>query len=114
MRTWVDNDLINAGDAVEHLLKKYPDLTLEEKVDAGARLRAIVKNAEKIDEQIKAEIKIRRKQKPGSVLGEAFKAVLGVFPVTRLDQQALKADLPDVYSKYERTDDQKRVTYEPR
>jgi predicted phage-related endonuclease len=89
-------------------------MSLEDKVDLGARLRAVVKNCSTIDEIIKSEIKKKLRDKAGTILGDLFKANLVLVPTTRFDSKVFKEAHPDLYEKYSTTDDQKRVLFEPR
>jgi hypothetical protein len=114
MRPSVDDNLLAASDALEALLMIFPKLKMAEKVDLGARLRAIVKNAGKLDDQIKDDIKERRADKPGTVLGEVFKAILTEVPFPRCDVKALQKEMPKIYADYVVDGSQKRITYEPR
>lgn len=114
MKKSIEQDLIDASDALEHLIKEYPKLSIEDKVDVGARVRAISKSSEKLGELVKDEIKERLKMKEGTVLGAMFKAVLKLVPVPRLDQKRLKEEKPSVYAQFVHEDEDKRVTFEPR
>jgi len=114
MRPSVDENLTIASDALEEMLKVLPKLKLAEKVDLGARLRAIIKNAGKLDDEIKDAIKEKRGGKPGTVLGDVFKAVLTEVPFPRCDVKALQEELPKIYADYLVDGSQKRVNYEPR
>lgn len=110
----VRTDLENVCDDLEHLQAQLPRLTLKEKVDVCARLRAACKTIKAMDEEITAEMKKLRRGKAGYVIGEVFKAFVNICPTTRLDQTALKLDLPDLFNKYTKTDDVVRVTFEAR
>jgi len=114
MITSVKNDLSDASESLEHLLKKYDDLSMVEKVDVGARVNAIAKNASALVEKVKEDIKARRKGKEGSVNGEIFKAVLKLVSTTRLDQKALKDELPDTHAEYNKDVTDTRINFEPR
>ena len=114
MNKSLKNDLIDASDATEHLMKRLPDLTFEDKVDIAARLRAVVKNCEAIDKAIKDDIKKRLKHKNGVVLGDLFKAVLTVVPTVRFNTTNFKTDQPVLYNSYCEEQDQERITFEPR
>ena|SRR5438045_5957185 len=106
--------LDEAGDCIEHLLKKLPNLTLQEQVDVAARVKAVAKNAAAIDEFVKVEIKARRKGKAGTVVGEIFKAVLSLVPTTRLNQKKFEVEEPTIYARYLETNDVTRITFEAR
>jgi predicted phage-related endonuclease len=114
MNTETAIDLADLLDAMEHLHKMLPKLTLKTKVDVAARLKAIVKTAKSIDDDVKDEIKDHLKGKAGTVPGEIFKALVGIHPVTRLDQKLLKEERPKIYAEYEKTGDEERVTFETR
>ena len=110
----IATDLVDASDITEHLLKKLPDLSLDDKIDIAARLRAVVKNCGAIDEIIKDEIKKKLRNKEGTLLGDVFKCSLTIVPTMRFDSAAFKADHADLYEKYSAPQDQKRITFEPR
>jgi len=114
MITSVKNDLSDASESLEHLLKKYADLTIAEKVDVGARVNAIKKNADKLVELVKDDVKAKRKGKEGAVNGEIFKSALTLVPTTRLDQKLLKEERPEVHAEYNREVVDTRITFEPR
>ena len=107
-------DLADLTDAIEHLEKLVPSMTIETKVDVAARLNGLVKRAETMQSQIKDEIKAQRHGKSGYVLGEIFKAFLNIIHVTRLNQEALKVEYPRAYAKCLETTDQQRITFEAR
>jgi predicted phage-related endonuclease len=114
MNKAIATDLVDASDVTEHILKRLPDLSLDEKVDIAARLRAVVKNCMAIDEVVKAEIKKKLKGKEGVVLGDVFKANVKKMISQRLDQKALKNDHLDLYEKYCVDQTTWPVTFEPR
>jgi hypothetical protein len=114
MRQSVKDDLLFTTDSLEHLFKVYPKLTIEEKVDAGAKIRAIMKNAEKLDDLIKDDIKAKRNGEDGEVLGDAFKATLSGIPGERFDAKAFKADDPKTYKKYLVDASKVRITFATR
>lgn len=110
----IKQDLEDACDAFDHLRANFERLTREEQVDVGARLRAAAKAIEAMDDQIKTNIKAWRKNKPGIINGENFKAVLAAIDVNRLDQKAFKIGSPTVYAQYLRADTDLRITFEPK
>jgi len=114
MNKAIKDDLVDASDATEHLLKRLPDLSFEDKVDIGARLRAVAKNCAAIDEAIKDEIKKKLKHKQGSVFGDLFKANLALVETRRFEQSQFKQAQPDLYDKYCVDQTQERITFEPR
>ena len=114
MQKLVKTSLLEASDALEHLVKALPKMTREEQIDTAARLKAVAKHCEFIDDEVKKVIKNVRKGKEGHVLGELFKAHLAIVPTTRLDQKALKVEETEIYNKYLREDDQIRITFETR
>jgi hypothetical protein len=114
MNTATKLDLEDLQSVMEALKKRLPNMDLKTKVDVAARLKAATKTANEIDESVKDEIKKQRKGKPGAVLGEIFKANLTLVPTTRLDQKAFKEDEPELFAHYQKTEDQARVTFEPR
>jgi hypothetical protein len=111
MITSVKNDLSDAGMSLEHLLKKYDDLTIAEKVDVGARVNAIKKNADKLVELVKVDVKARRKGKEGDVKGELFVAKLSLVDTKRLDQKLLKEECPEIHAEYNKDVTDERVTF---
>lgn len=114
MNKTLERDITDASDATEHLLKRLPECSMDEKVDICARLRAIAKNCETIDKLIKDDIKKKLRNKEGTVLGDIFKAALALVPTTRFDGPAFKEAHPDLYEKWSKTSDQQRITFEPR
>jgi hypothetical protein len=110
----VKNDLSDATESLEHLLKKYDDLTMAEKVDVGARVNAIAKSANALVELVKVDVKARRKGNEGEVKGEVFKAVLKLVDTTRLDQKGLKEERPEIHAAYNKDVTDERVTFEAR
>jgi|SRR5580765_2242588 len=114
MNKGLRNDLIDASDASERVLKRLPDMSLQDKVDAAARLRAVVKNCEAIDKAIKDEIKKKLRHKEGTVLGDVFKANLNVIKTIRFDSGALKDADIDTFNRYCVEQDQERITFEAR
>ena len=114
MRTQTETDLNDACDAIEHVLKRLPKLTLEERIDVGARIRGAAKNIETMDKLIKDEIKATLKNKPGTLKGETWKASLSLVSTERLDQKMVKENHPDVYAACLGVSDVSRVTFEPR
>ena len=114
MNKKVEASLVEASDATEALLQYLPDISLDERIDVCARLRAVAKNCAAIDELIKDEIKKKLKNKAGTLLGDVFKANLVLVPTTRFDQAAFKDMHAALYEKYLETTDQKRVIFEPR
>ncbi len=107
-------DLNDASDAIEHLLTELPKLDLDDKVDIGARINAVMKNCKKLDDAIKDDIKKKLKGKAGTVLGDTFKAVLKLVPCSRFQQAAFKEAEPEKYKEFCRDDVDQRVTYETR
>ena len=114
MRTQTETDLNDACDAIEHVLKRLPKLTLEERIDVGARIRGVAKNIEAMDKLIKDEIKATLKNKPGTLKGEVWKASLSLISTERLDQKMVKENHPEVYVACLGTTDVTRVVYEIR
>jgi hypothetical protein len=110
----LEDDLIVSSDALEHLKKRLPDMSMIDKVDIAARLRAVVKSAGEIDKAIKDDIKKKLKGKNGTVLGDVFKALLTVVSSQRFDVTAFKAAEPDLYQAYLNNQEAERITFEPR
>lgn len=114
MNRRIKNDLVDAGDAIEHILKRLPELPMTEKVDVAALLKAIAKNCAKADTMVKDEIKTRQRGREGTVLGDTFKAILSIVPTRRLDQKAFKEAEPDMYEQYVVEAKDERITFEAR
>lgn len=107
-------DIEDVCDALEHLNASLGRLTKDEKVDVAARLRAASKTIKIIDDGIKDEIKKWCKEKPGTVKGEVFKAVLSYNEVNRFNQKRYKEENPEAYETYIEANDEARITFEPR
>lgn len=114
MHKSVKADLEDAVDVLEHLSKMYPKMTLEEKVDVGARINRVAKAAGDLVDLIKADIKAKLKGKEGVVPGEMFNAVLSHVGTTRLDQQLLKVEHQSVYAECCKAATDLRITFEVR
>ena len=114
MNKTLENDLVVASDATEHLIKRLPDLSLEDKVDIAARLRAVVKNIKAIDDSIKDDIKKKLRNKNGTVLGDVFKAQLAFNDVTRFKTTEFKTAHPELYEQWTETKPEGRILFEPR
>jgi len=112
MRRSIRESLEDVSLLMEQLEAKLTELTLKEKVDVGARVRAIAKHCESIDESIKTALKARKDQ--GTVLGEVFKAIISWVPTTRFQQKEFEKADPKTYSKFLKSADQQRITFEPR
>lgn len=111
MNQTAKTDLNDMTDCLESLIKLLPKLSKADKIDIGARISAVKRSAEKIDESIKGEIKEWKKQKEGVVKGELFEAVLSYNDITRLNQTRLKEEAPDLHKKYSDTKPEARITY---
>ena len=109
-----DIDLADAMDAIEDLGKRFDNLSLEAQIDVAARLKGVAKTCKAIDEATKEAVKKQRKGKMGYVFGSLFKAYLNLIPVTRLDQQKLELDYPDVYAECLKKSVDRRITFEVR
>jgi hypothetical protein len=114
MNTATKVDLEDLQSVMEALMKRLPKLDLTTKVDVAARLGAAMKTAKKIDSSIKDDIKAKCGGKPGYIFGEIFKAHFALVPTTRLNQKALKEDEPELFEKYQETEDEGRVMFEAR
>lgn len=114
MKKATEIDLADTADALESLQERIPKMTITEKVDVAARLRAVHKLTEAMDEVLKADIKKHLKGKDGTVKGEIFKAVVATGPVTRLDQKALKEQKPEIHAQFSELKPQTVVKFEPR
>ena len=114
MKKSVNQDLLDASDALESLIASVEKMSLADKVDVGARIRAIKKNADDLDRTLSSELKDHLDHKEGVVMGGTFKATNKLVPVSRCNVTALKeADLK-TYNRYLEDDTQERISYEPR
>lgn len=111
MNQTVKADLKEITLSLESIAKLLPKLTRAEKIDAGAHINTIKNAAEALDKAIKDEIEVFRREKAGEVKGELFKATLAYNDVTRLDQKALKEELPKTHADYCKTKPERRITY---
>ncbi len=114
MKKSIKEALEDASAVMEEIKGKLGAMTLQEKVDVAARLKAVTKTAEAVDKAVKDEIKAKLKDKEGTVLGEVFKAVLKLVPTDRLNQKKLKENEPAIVEEYTETEDQQRITFEVR
>lgn len=107
-------DLADLVDILEGLTKKLDETSEPELIDLAARLKPAAKHCEAIDKYVKDNVKKKLKHRAGIRLGELFKAVLQIIPVTRLQQAELKDGEPAIYAAYSRSDADERVTFELR
>ena len=107
-------DLEDLRDAMDHLFKMLPKLSLAARVDVAARLNPIVKTAKAIDEAVKDAVTEKCGAKIGEVQGEMFKAVLNVFPVERFQAKLFAEERPKIYSQYLQAKDEQRITFQVR
>lgn len=109
-------DLRDAVDALESLaeLVVADKLPLKQMVDIAARCRGLAKSAETIDDHVKTAIKMDLVGEEGTVTGELFKATLSISDVSRLDQQALKAEQPKIVAKYTKLFPTPTIRFAPR
>lgn len=114
MRKSLEQDVVDAGDALESILKKLSKMTMTEKVDVAARLKAVMKNCEDFDKSVKEDFKKFLKDGEGTVPGMVFKAVYKISPVSRLDQKALKEAEPKLVEEFTKTKPEGRFTFEAR
>lgn len=110
----LERDLIDASESVESIVARLPQMTMEQKVDAAARLGAVSKSIEVFDKSVKTDIKNKLKHKAGNVLGGLFKAVLNLVPTERFNQKDFKKDEPKMFKAYTDSTPIERVTFEPR
>lgn len=101
--------------AVELLEAELPRLTRQEQIDLCARLVACRNAAERIEKEVKTHIRTWRGGPDhlvaGYVRGEAFRAYLNLFPVTRLDQGALQVNHPRIFGRFLHTNTEHRITF---
>lgn len=111
MKPSIDALLVAASDALEKLILRLERLGLEDKVDVGARIRAIIKNAEDLDEKIKKDLK---ELNLDMVLGNEFKAAISRTHPVKLNQKNLREKEPAIYKKYSEPTNLTTVTYQAR
>lgn len=114
MKTATLMDLEDVQLAIENLKDRLPKMKLTELIDVAARLKAVAKNCEVIDDNCKDQVKKQLKGKAGEVPGETFKAVLRIDTVSRLDQKAFKEGHPKIAEAYTSDCDQKVITFAAR
>lgn len=103
--------IVNRLDWLEAAMQR---LTLQQKIDLGARIRAIKARAEAIDEMVKADINKKLHGKDGVVRGILFSALRASHAVTRVDQQYLEINHPRVYRKCLKTTNEARILFQAR
>lgn len=114
MKKSIKEALEDASAVMEEIEGKLPNMTLTEKVDVAARLKAATKRAEIIDRTVKKDIEDKLKGKAGIVNGELFKAVRTLVATARLDQKALKEEEPEIVARFTVNDVQGRISFEVR
>jgi len=114
MNKAVKLDLEDAAGAIEHLVKILPQMSIKDKIDACARLRGAAKSLDAFDKAVKDEIKKELQNAQGELFGSIFKAVLKNIQVTRLNQNRLKDERPNLFATYCETKDEARITFEAR
>lgn len=107
-------DLDTLTAILEDFVNEIENMAEEDKIDLAAKLKSAVKACKVIDDCVKEAIKKKLRNKAGERLGKTFKAVLQLVRVTRLDQTALKEDLPNVHAEYSKTSNEERITFELR
>lgn len=114
-----ESDLAVAHKALDQIntilekLKLRP-MKLYQAIDLGARIRTLIKNAEVLDDGIKAEIKAELKNKPGSLNGEVMKAVVSEVPNNKFDITAFREKHAALASQYTVSKPTLKVEYKPR
>ncbi len=103
-----------AVKAMEHVMDNYTKLTLQQKIDLGARVRSLRARAEAVDSWIRDDINKKLHNKDGVVRGVAFSAERATHPVTRVDQQYLEVNHPRVYNKCLKTTNEARILFQAR
>lgn len=114
MKKSIREALEEASATLEYIQERYPDLTLQEKVDIGARLKAVAKACETVDKNIKVDITLKLKGKEGSVAGELFKAIRKWVDKRVFDGKAFKAAQPAMAEKYTTDGGNYEIRFEPR
>ncbi len=103
-----------AVKALESVMDNYLKLTLQQRIDLGARARAIKARAEAIDHWVKDDINKKLNAKDGAVRGVMFSAERTTHQVTRVDQQYLEMNHPRVYRKCLKTTNEARIIFQAR
>lgn len=114
----VRNDLDAIAEAIEQIEEQVARLTKQEQIDLCARLGAFRRGVDRVEKHIKGNIRTwrggERNMTSGYVMGDAFKAFLNIFPVTRLDQGALAVNHPRIFGSHLKTNPEHRITFESR
>lgn len=114
MKRSIEQALVDASDALEHLLDNLSSLSLQERIDIAARLKTVADGCSSVDEAVKGEVKKRLKGRAGEVRGVSFKAVVSVVPTECFLSKTLKENDPETYDHYVVTNDVVRATFRPR
>lgn len=107
-------DLDTLTAIMEDFANEIETMPEQDKIDLAAKLKPTAKACKVIDDCVKEHVKKKLRHRAGSVLGHVFKAVLNIVPTVRLDQKALKEDLPSVHEEYSKSADDERITFELR
>lgn len=107
-------DLDTLTAIMEDFANEVELMAEEDRIDLAAKLKPVAKACKVIDDCVKDAIKKKLRNKAGTRLGKTFKAVLSLIPVTRLDQTALKEEMPQVHALYSKTNNEERITFELR
>lgn len=107
-------DLDTLTAIMEDFVNEVESMEEPDKIDLAAKLKPVAKACKVIDDCVKEAVKKKLRNKAGERLGKAFKAVLHLIPVTRLNQTALKEGMPRIHAEYSETNTEERVTFELR
>lgn len=101
MKKSLKRDITELSVIAETLVGKLPTMSLEEKVELNARMRAVTTNLKAFDDNTKAAIEKKHGPKyTGDILGEDFKGIRAYVPSERFDAKAFKEAEPIKYEKY--------------
>jgi len=114
MQKEIKIDLQELTVSLEHLKDSLETMPLATKIDVAARLKAVRDSVAEIEEHVKNEVKTKLGHRIGELPGEVFRAVLNVFPVTRLNQKVLEVNHPRIFAKCVETKEQEQVTFKVR
>jgi hypothetical protein len=103
----------NLTETLNRLAEAFTGLALPDKIDCAARLRGIAKTLEKIDTEMKNEIKQHRNgaKEEWFVQGHVFKARGLVSYPERLDQSLLKERFPKTHKACLVAKEQETITF---
>ncbi len=114
MKKSLEVDVTELGDILESLVIKMDKMAEPDLIDLAARLKPAAKACKAIDDYAKFVIKAKLRDRDGTRLGNMFKAVLKLIPISRFQQSKFKEDEPETYAAYCEEKDEERITFELR